>query len=51
VQYPSDFIKSAYEMIRAKGGVCIADEVSTCKVYTCLTTRGQFVASEEMQND
>lgn len=29
VQYPRDFIKNAYEMIRAKGGVCVADEVQT----------------------
>jgi len=28
VQYPRDFIKNAYEMIRAKGGVCVADEVN-----------------------
>jgi len=27
VQYPKDFMKNAYEMIRAKGGVCVADEV------------------------
>jgi len=28
VQYPRDFIKNAFEMIRAKGGVCVADEVT-----------------------
>lgn len=42
MQYPKDFIKNAYEMIRAKGGVCVADEVNTCKAYydiICVTTQ------------
>lgn len=29
VQYPRGFLKEAYEMVRARGGVCIADEVQT----------------------
>lgn len=29
VQYPKDYLKKAYKMIRANGGVCIADEVQT----------------------
>ncbi|XP_068106399.1 alanine--glyoxylate aminotransferase 2, mitochondrial isoform X2 [Hyperolius riggenbachi] len=29
VQYPKNFLKEAYEIIRAKGGVCISDEVQT----------------------
>ncbi|MBN3305303.1 AGT2 aminotransferase, partial [Amia calva] len=29
VQYPKDFLKQAYNLIREKGGVCIADEVQT----------------------
>ncbi|XP_073477111.1 alanine--glyoxylate aminotransferase 2, mitochondrial isoform X1 [Aquarana catesbeiana] len=29
IQYPKNFLKEAYEIIRGKGGVCIADEVQT----------------------
>ncbi|KAJ8303415.1 hypothetical protein KUTeg_019811 [Tegillarca granosa] len=29
VQYPKNYIKSAFEKIRARGGVCISDEVQT----------------------
>ncbi|KAG8456734.1 hypothetical protein GDO86_002497 [Hymenochirus boettgeri] len=29
VQYPKGFLKEAYELVREKGGVCIADEVQT----------------------
>ncbi|XP_063310040.1 alanine--glyoxylate aminotransferase 2, mitochondrial isoform X1 [Pelobates fuscus] len=29
VQYPKGFLKEAYELIREKGGLCIADEVQT----------------------
>lgn len=29
VQYPKQFLKKAYEAVREKGGVCIADEVQT----------------------
>ncbi|XP_006002353.1 alanine--glyoxylate aminotransferase 2, mitochondrial isoform X2 [Latimeria chalumnae] len=29
VQYPKGFLKEAYQLIREKGGVCIADEVQT----------------------
>ena len=29
VQYPRNFLKKAFEMVRAKGGVCISDEVQT----------------------
>lgn len=29
VQYPRGFLKDAFEMVRSKGGVCIADEVQT----------------------
>ena len=28
VQYPKDFLKNAYKLVRERGGVCIADEVS-----------------------
>lgn len=27
VQFPKDFLKRAYEIIRQHGGICIADEV------------------------
>lgn len=29
VQYPKEFVKKAFEMIRSKGGVCVSDEVQT----------------------
>ncbi|XP_010382392.1 alanine--glyoxylate aminotransferase 2, mitochondrial isoform X3 [Rhinopithecus roxellana] len=29
VQYPKGFLKEAFELVRARGGVCIADEVQT----------------------
>ncbi|XP_062984227.1 alanine--glyoxylate aminotransferase 2, mitochondrial [Elgaria multicarinata webbii] len=29
VQYPKGFLKEAYQLVREKGGVCIADEVQT----------------------
>ncbi|XP_062867286.1 alanine--glyoxylate aminotransferase 2, mitochondrial [Trichomycterus rosablanca] len=29
VQYPRNFLKEAYKLVREKGGVCIADEVQT----------------------
>ncbi|XP_054842537.1 alanine--glyoxylate aminotransferase 2, mitochondrial isoform X2 [Eublepharis macularius] len=29
VQYPMGFLKEAYELVRERGGVCIADEVQT----------------------
>ncbi|KAM9330144.1 alanine--glyoxylate aminotransferase 2, mitochondrial [Gastrophryne carolinensis] len=29
IQYPKNFLKEAYELIRARGGLCIADEVQT----------------------
>lgn len=28
VQYPKGFLKEAFELVRERGGVCIADEVS-----------------------
>lgn len=35
MQYPKDFLKNVYEAVRAKGGVCIADEVNTiCKALS-----------------
>lgn len=27
VQYPKNFLKEAYKLVRERGGVCIADEV------------------------
>jgi len=27
VQYPKDYLKQAYDLVRERGGVCIADEV------------------------
>ncbi|XP_023816340.1 alanine--glyoxylate aminotransferase 2, mitochondrial [Oryzias latipes] len=29
VQYPKDFLKEAYRLVRERGGICIADEVQT----------------------
>ncbi|KAF6733231.1 Alanine--glyoxylate aminotransferase 2, mitochondrial [Oryzias melastigma] len=29
VQYPKDFLKEAYKLVRERGGICIADEVQT----------------------
>uniref|UniRef100_A0A8C7YRV3 Alanine--glyoxylate aminotransferase 2, mitochondrial n=1 Tax=Oryzias sinensis TaxID=183150 RepID=A0A8C7YRV3_9TELE len=29
VQYPRDFLKEAYRLVRERGGICIADEVQT----------------------
>ncbi|XP_075040502.1 alanine--glyoxylate aminotransferase 2, mitochondrial isoform X2 [Mixophyes fleayi] len=29
IQYPKGFLKEAYQLIRARGGICIADEVQT----------------------
>ena len=29
MQFPKTYIKRAYEAVRAKGGVCVADEVQT----------------------
>ena len=28
VQYPKGYLKKAYEIIRSRGGLCVADEVS-----------------------
>lgn len=28
VQYPKEFLKEAFALVRERGGVCIADEVS-----------------------
>lgn len=28
VQYPKGFLKEAFQLVRERGGVCIADEVS-----------------------
>ena len=36
MQYPRDFIKNAYEMIQAKGGVCVADEVNVLSLSSVL---------------
>ena len=30
VQYPKGFLKEAFELVRERGGLCIADEVSGC---------------------
>jgi 4-aminobutyrate aminotransferase-like enzyme len=30
VQFPKEFLKKAYELVRKNGGVCIADEVFIC---------------------
>jgi 4-aminobutyrate aminotransferase-like enzyme len=30
VQFPKDFLRKAYELVRKNGGVCIADEVFIC---------------------
>lgn len=27
VQYPKDYLKEAFELVRERGGLCIADEV------------------------
>lgn len=27
VQYPKNFLKDAYKLVREKGGLCVADEV------------------------
>ena len=32
MQYPKEFLKKAYEIVRENGGLCIADEVTG--VYT-----------------
>ncbi|XP_053505086.1 alanine--glyoxylate aminotransferase 2, mitochondrial [Ictalurus furcatus] len=29
IQYPKNFLKEAYKLVREKGGICIADEVQT----------------------
>ncbi|CAL8279111.1 unnamed protein product [Merluccius merluccius] len=29
VQYPKDYLKQAYKMVRERGGVCVSDEVQT----------------------
>ena len=31
MQYPKNYLQRAYEKVREKGGVCIADEVCFCK--------------------
>lgn len=28
VQFPDGYLKKAYELVRASGGLCVADEVS-----------------------
>lgn len=33
VQYPKNYLKEAYNLVRERGGVCIADEVR-CTFYT-----------------
>lgn len=34
VQYPKDYLKEAYKLVRERGGVCIADEV--CYFLYCM---------------
>lgn len=29
IQFPRNYVKRAFEMVRARGGVCISDEVQT----------------------
>lgn len=40
VQYPKDYLKEAYKLVRERGGVCIADEVGFFMV--CLQKVLQF---------
>ena len=30
VQFPKNFLKKAFEMVKSNGGVCISDEVISC---------------------
>jgi glutamate-1-semialdehyde aminotransferase len=36
VQFPKEFLKKAYELVRKNGGVCISDEVLICLFIDCL---------------
>ncbi len=47
VQYPKNFLKRAYDLVREKGGICIADEVrlstyliifQNLRIHTLLTS-------------
>lgn len=44
VQYPKGFLKEAFKLVRERGGVCIADEVS-------VNARGQFGAVGTRQTE
>lgn len=37
VQYPKNYLKEAYKLVRERGGVCIADEVrlTLCVLFKC----------------
>uniref|UniRef100_G1RWH5 Alanine--glyoxylate aminotransferase 2, mitochondrial n=1 Tax=Nomascus leucogenys TaxID=61853 RepID=G1RWH5_NOMLE len=37
VQYPKGFLKEAFELVRARGGVCIADETFRIAPSMCIT--------------
>ncbi len=32
VQYPKNYLKEAYKLVRERGGVCIADEVRQIRI-------------------
>ena len=38
MQFPVGYLKSAFELIRNHGGVCISDEVLTQLSNMCITT-------------
>ena len=43
VQYPKDYLKDTYRLVRERGGICIADEVTYVsflvysQCFTCFT--------------
>lgn len=50
VQYPKTYLKEAYELVRERGGVCIADEVvhvkqiSVCDLKNvCSTSKNAYL--------
>ena len=38
MQYPKGFLKKAYEIVRERGGLCIADEVRGCSGWLAVSS-------------
>lgn len=47
IQFPKEFLKKAYQLVRMNGGVCIADEVSVFSV-TFIDDENTFIGTNQL---